>query len=108
MQAKSKAYQRQIQKQADNQKQTGHDPNLKSMRKASMLNFGQLKKNRGLAAIKNLSIRTTNNHIRLCNKRLDNIEKSLKRSESRTLLNLKIARHVTNGLIILSDRYPSK
>jgi len=48
MQAKSKPYQRQI------QKQTGHDAKLKSMRKTSMLNFGQLKKDRGLAVIKNL------------------------------------------------------
>ena len=47
-QAKPKAYQREMQKQKDNQKQTGHDANLKSMRKASMLNFGQAKKTEGL------------------------------------------------------------
>ena len=44
MQAKSKAYQTQMQKQTNTQKQIGHDANLKSMRKASMLNFGQPKK----------------------------------------------------------------
>ena len=39
MQAKSKPYQRQIQKQRGNQKQAAHDANLKSMHKASILNF---------------------------------------------------------------------
>ena len=48
MQAKSKEYQRQIQNQTDNQKQTGHDANLKSMRKAGMLNFEQPKETEGL------------------------------------------------------------
>ena len=56
MQAKSKAYQRQIQKQTDNQIQTGHDSNLKSMRYASMLSFGT-KENQGLAAIKKKKFR---------------------------------------------------
>ena len=48
MQAKSKAYPTQIQKQTDNQKQIGHDAKLKSMRKASMLNFWQPKKTEGM------------------------------------------------------------
>ena len=37
-----------MQKQTDNQKQTGHDANLKSMRKASVLNYEQPKKTEGL------------------------------------------------------------
>ena len=39
MQVKFKAYRTQLQKQRDNQKQTGHRANHKSMPSASMLNF---------------------------------------------------------------------
>ena len=37
-----------MQKQTDNQKQTGHEANLKSMRKVSVLNYEQSKKTEGL------------------------------------------------------------
>ena len=47
--------------------------------------------------------RTRDNHIRLCNMRLDIIENSFKPSENRTLLTLKMSKHTTNRLIIQSD-----
>ena len=46
---------------------------------------------------------TRDNHIGLCNMRLDNRENSFKLYESRTLLTLKISKHTTNRLIIQSD-----
>ena len=47
--------------------------------------------------------RTRDNHIRLCNMRLDIIENSFKPSENRTLLTLKMSKHTTNRPIIQAD-----
>ena len=96
-QAKLKAYERQM------QKQTGHDAKAKSMHKASMLNFEQPKRKPRACRDKKSLATTRDNHIRLCNMRLDILENSFKPSESRALLTLKMSKHTINRLIIQSD-----